>query len=61
LSEHERPKRPIQPFRVWMLIALVIAVAVFAVAVVGPSKVLCTVEGGHYSASSDTCFIPQKR
>jgi hypothetical protein len=44
-----------------MLVALVVAVAVFTIAIVGPRKVLCAVEGGDYSASSGTCFIPKER
>jgi hypothetical protein len=61
LSDDQRSKRPMQRFQVWMVVAVLVAAAAFAVAVIGPSKVLCTVEGGRYSASSGTCFIPKGR
>jgi flagellar biosynthesis/type III secretory pathway M-ring protein FliF/YscJ len=58
-SPNDKPPRMRQQFQPWMLIPLVVIVVVVLVAALGAKKIMCSIEGGHYEAGPNTCFVPK--
>jgi hypothetical protein len=42
-----------------MLIPVAIIAAIILVAALGAKKIMCAIEGGHYEADTNTCFVPK--